>query len=169
MPATPCRPVRASRRHKYNSEQYREHISCSLFSFSLLPKRNKPMWGQPPRLSDERSEARGKCMACDTRVSAFSSSALRCTLLRYVSAHYLRYAAQTKGSAERSLKTGKWPLATGNCLSVLRHLRIHTLRPSGNPAGKIVNFAKSRLLQERDRLGAASAHFAVDDDFAAGV
>src|SRR5579862_7344893 len=54
-------------------------------------------------------------------------------------------------------------------ISVLRHLRIHALRPRSNPARKIVNLAKSSLLQEGDGLRATPAHFAVDHNFAARI
>src|SRR5580658_912351 len=61
-------------------------------------------------------------------------------------------------------RVGDWPL-----ISVLRHIRIHALRPRRNPARQIVNFGEAGLLQESYCLGAAAAHLAVDYDFAAGI
>src|ERR1700685_937839 len=51
---------------------------------------------------------------------------------------------------------------------VLRHLGVDAVGPSGNPACEVVYFGKSGLLQERDRLRAPAAAFAMNDDFAAG-
>src|SRR5271168_502578 len=68
-----------------------------------------------------------------------------------------------------ALETGHWTLITSYCLSVLWHLRIHAVGPGCDPAGQVVYFGEPRLLQERDCLGAAAAHLAVDHNFAAGI
>ncbi len=65
----------------------------------------------------------------------------------------------------RSL-TDNWSLRT---TSVLRNFRIHAVGPGCNPSSKVVHFSESGLLQEGDGFRAASAHFAVDNDLAAGI
>src|SRR3954452_18363000 len=69
-------------------------------------------------------------------------------------------------SALPKLKLNSHPMTI---LSVLRHLRIHPVRPSRDPARQVVHLAESCLLQEGHRLGTASAHLAVHDYLAAGV
>lgn len=61
------------------------------------------------------------------------------------------------------------PFEASKLYSVLRDLRIHSIRPSCYTASEVVDFVKARLLQERYRFRTATTHLAVDDDFAAGV
>src|SRR5580700_4589518 len=68
--------------------------------------------------------------------------------------------------APQKLATDHRPLTTA---SVLRHLRIHALRPGSYPAREIVHLGETRLLQERDCFRAAPAHLAMHNDFAARI
>src|SRR5579864_1250475 len=69
-----------------------------------------------------------------------------------------------KGERQAPLFT-KW----SNPLSVLWHFRIYTIGPCIDPASQVQNLLETRLLQECNCLGAASAHFAMDHNFAAGI
>src|SRR6516162_263681 len=51
---------------------------------------------------------------------------------------------------------------------IFRNARVNLFRPGVNAACPVVHFGEAGLPQEIDRLGAASAHLAVDNDFAAG-
>src|SRR5258706_13813072 len=79
----------------------------------------------------------------------------------------LQNEANGKGSACALPKTAIASLA--NDPSVLRHLRIHSLRPSRNPARQILHLREPSLPQELDRLRAAPAHLAVNDNLSARI